>query len=482
MRRNYFRVGAIAGLGALALLMPAGVAQATLLNGLVAYYPLDGDADDLSVNTNHMAENGAGIGYVGGQVGGAVDLSGTDEWLSVTGTDIFGNTGLAATDSSTTAYSWQAWVNPADDVTSGDDYILSTTNSTLTGQGFALAGRIDQNEDLDVFKQGAAFNSPFFGISNNALPADADGWYHVLTTWDTTNGLTTYINGVSVGGPTGADSVLAQAVDGLNIGADQNIGPGDTIPGRFFEGQIDEVAIWDRVLTTTEIADLYNSGSGTTLVETSVTDGTTFGIDIGPTPTDLWNNITTSNGGVAEGSVIDLDGKTLDGVAITTSNGQFINNGGTDDWVGLADQSGSAPDAFVDSVTTDFAGNFNNLLPYTITITGLSTDLEYVITVVTTGNDFSNTRFDVVTVNGDITYPSSTVGREDANDNGAFHTLTGLSPDGSGTLVIEITETGASNPVVNGVLVTAVLIPEPGTALLAGIGFALMLPRRKRNA
>ena len=259
-----------AALGAASPMLAIGSAQAALVDGLVAYYPLDGNANDLSANANHMTENGTGIDYVAGRVGQAVDLS-PNEWLSVTGTDIFGNTGTTNNDTSATAYTWQAWVNPLADVTSSDDYILSTTLSAVSGQGFAISARIDTSEQLDVFKQQAG--NGWWNNHQNALPtALDDGWYHVLATWSTTSGMNVYVNGVldngtETGSSGGLELSPAVAVDGLNIGADQNVGPGDSTPSRFFDGQIDEVAIWDRVLTTDEIAALYNGGAGTAIPE-----------------------------------------------------------------------------------------------------------------------------------------------------------------------------------------------------------------------
>lgn len=32
--------------------------------------------------------------------------------------------------------------------------------------------------------------------------------------------------------------------------------------GRYFDGTIDEVAIWNRALSATEISELYNGGAG----------------------------------------------------------------------------------------------------------------------------------------------------------------------------------------------------------------------------
>ena len=58
-------------------------------------------------------------------------------------------------------------------------------------------------------------------------------------------------------------------------------------------------------------------------------DGMKLGIDFGPTVTGGWNNITTNNQSIATGSVINLAGAPLDGIAIATANSQFVNNDGS---------------------------------------------------------------------------------------------------------------------------------------------------------
>jgi len=89
--------------------------------------------------------------------------------------------------------------------------------------------------------------------------------------------------------------------------------------------------------------------------------GTKIGVDYGPTLTANWNNF-TGNGSKAVGTVVNLDGSISDLLAMTVSNGQFFNNDGTNNWVGLQSNATSiapnpkAPPEFVDSVTTTSGG------------------------------------------------------------------------------------------------------------------------------
>lgn len=204
--------------------------------------------------------------------------------------------------------------------------------------------------------------------------------------------------------------------------------------------------------------------------------GDKIGIDFGPTTTANWNNIISNNQSIGADSVISLaGGVVVDGVAITTANSQFTNNDGTNSWIGLSSNGGSAPVEFVDSVTTDITGNFSlgDATPYRITISGLNNAFTYNLVAVTTAN-FSSV--DTLLING---VELSSISRPSSQGSGLFHDLSSLSTDGSGNIVIEVRDNSSGvNPVINGAMLTAV--PEPGTSILFGLGGMIMLWNRRR--
>jgi len=78
-------------------------------------------------------------------------------------------------------------------------------------------------------------------------------WYHYVATYNTTTDtMQLFINGASIGTVTSGD--LSQAQTGTWIGGRNN--------SNFVDGNIDELGIWERILNSTEISELYNSGSG----------------------------------------------------------------------------------------------------------------------------------------------------------------------------------------------------------------------------
>jgi len=88
-----------------------------------------------------------------------------------------------------------------------------------------------------------------------------NNWSHVAITYNSSSKtLKTYLNGSEVGSIVGTDPSVASTAD-LNIGR-ASVG---TLYG-YFDGKIDEVAIWDTALTSTQVSEIYNA-TGTNLTK-----------------------------------------------------------------------------------------------------------------------------------------------------------------------------------------------------------------------
>jgi len=82
-------------------------------------------------------------------------------------------------------------------------------------------------------------------------------WYMISVTYnDTTKRLDIWVNGSSIGNATGSGSIANPTVDFL-LGVSRWTG----LQG-YFDGLIDEVSVWSRVLSGTDLTAIYNSGSG----------------------------------------------------------------------------------------------------------------------------------------------------------------------------------------------------------------------------
>ena len=99
-------------------------------------------------------------------------------------------------------------------------------------------------------------------------------WVHIVAVYDGTLGSgKIYINGVdsTVATLNVSPASLGSATSSLTIGDDVNA----VASFKVWNGSIDQVAIWNRVLSPTEITELYNSGNGLAYIDWITTTTTT---------------------------------------------------------------------------------------------------------------------------------------------------------------------------------------------------------------
>lgn len=91
----------------------------------------------------------------------------------------------------------------------------------------------------------------------NLLSNLSDGTtYHFVLTFDLSAGTAElWVDGVSQGTLTTLDTSIANSSATMKVG-------GSTSDNQYFDGLIDEYGVWSKVLSSDEISDLYNSGSG----------------------------------------------------------------------------------------------------------------------------------------------------------------------------------------------------------------------------
>ena len=224
-------------------------------SGAVAYWPLD-DGAGTATTTNATAideiggNNGAlSLGATGNtslanawqsgsscKAGGCVSFDGTDDAMPVADS---GSLDLAG------AVTVSAWINSAN--LTGAHTILAKRHASLTeaNYGFRTTGT-----DLDFYwTSGGVWqvrSSSGAGLALNT-------WYHVAATYDGSSTVAMYVNGSLItsfctsGTCTGA---LGTNADTLVIGR-----AGDYL-GEYFNGKLDDIRMYNRVLSSTEIASL----------------------------------------------------------------------------------------------------------------------------------------------------------------------------------------------------------------------------------
>jgi hypothetical protein len=88
------------------------------------------------------------------------------------------------------------------------------------------------------------------GVDPGTAVATSGVWYHACCTYDSTNGLKTYLNGVS-DGTAAANGALQTGSNPFMIGYDSNFSP-----ARDFNGSLADAAHWSAALSTSEVVAL----------------------------------------------------------------------------------------------------------------------------------------------------------------------------------------------------------------------------------
>ena len=142
-----------------------------------------------------------------------------------------------------------SWINPSS--TSMNDYIISTKQQG----GYSLGVNITTGGSNHPNKLSARcqVNGVYYNIYGSSdIPTDT--WSHVALTYDGTK-FKIYVNGVEENDLDVVGTLTPSNVSSLFIGAESN---GTSPSGGYFDGLIDDVAVFNTPLTSLEIQQLMN--------------------------------------------------------------------------------------------------------------------------------------------------------------------------------------------------------------------------------
>ena len=187
-----------------------------------------------------------------GKIGNAIDIErGNSEYLTITDASQVGLDGLSA-------WSYFVWVNFESTPSSGQNYGLIGKRDTADGATYAYNSEINNNAGTMRFRAELYTGAVEEGALTNWTPSTAT-WYHIGWTFD--GGTKTwkyYVNGAQQG----SDIVFVTNNSIRNTTAALVIGKPNSDPASFFDGLMDVSEYYNRVLSGTEITDIYNSGTG----------------------------------------------------------------------------------------------------------------------------------------------------------------------------------------------------------------------------
>jgi hypothetical protein len=203
-------------------------------SGIVSWWPGDGNADDIVGTNNGVLEGG--VTFVAGEVGQAFMLNGSSSYVSIPDSP--------SLDSCVTGITIECWIK-VNQTTINADWrgIVTKGNNSWRLQGTSGAGTI-------YFASDGV--SP--GLKGNRNIND-EQWHHVAATYNGTE-ICLYVDGV-LDASTPASGLMLQDSYPVCLGANADA------PNLYlFNGAIDAVSIYNSALSASQIAAIYDAGSG----------------------------------------------------------------------------------------------------------------------------------------------------------------------------------------------------------------------------
>jgi PKD repeat protein len=197
-------------------------------SGLISWWKAENNAYD-SLGDNHgTAMNGAT--YATGKIGQAFSFDGADDYISVPNNPLPGSIAISA------------WINSSDN--SGQNRLIIGENVGIQGTGWQFFIQAGGRLVFGIYAPGWTFVTSSFDLPVNQ-------WVHVAATFNAVTGtMQLYINGVPDTTNQYTGGLWAANTNPLKIGS---LGtPTGAAP---FSGRIDEVKIFNRVLTVGEVVN-----------------------------------------------------------------------------------------------------------------------------------------------------------------------------------------------------------------------------------
>ena len=234
-----------------------------LSDNLVAAYLLESDGSD-SVGSYDLTLNNS-PSFVSGKNNNCVDLEASStQYLSRTDNlDV-----SLASDQSISL-----WFTVEASPTSGNRYNLIHKADDYPSNSSWVTFYYNNSGTLILYSAGGAG----YGTDTYTTTLSLDTFYHLVVTLDYGDGssrtMKTYLNGSEVMSSNMTAAWTPGTADKLfHLGNQANVG------SREWDGKLDECYFWDRVLTSSEVTELYNSGSGKFYPFTSTTIGKVSGV------------------------------------------------------------------------------------------------------------------------------------------------------------------------------------------------------------
>lgn len=253
--------------------------------GIIAYYPFSGTAQDASGNNNHGTVSGATLTADRfGIANRAYNFNGSNAFISI-------NRGLQLSQN----YTVSAWVNMTNLNTNWQTVISKYETNQFGPYWFGV--------HLDRANAWISNGSGAYTFFDSDRVIATNRWLHIVWTGRGTVGKI-YVNGVLDG--THTIPLMTQNNDLVTIGKQIVWAGFDSYC--WFNGSLDEIRLYNREFTSCEITDLYDKER---LSTTAIQDVAYQDFSISPNPVTDHLNLNYTEGSLKTATITDIAGRTL---------------------------------------------------------------------------------------------------------------------------------------------------------------------------
>jgi hypothetical protein len=261
--------------------------------GLVGWWPFNGNAQDQTSHANHGKVNGATLTTDRfNRINSAYEFNGINNFIKVEYSESLSNV---------ESITMSAWIY-VDSMRNSEQGITTKWNQIMdcpriTGAYTMILSKLPEtNNQTTLIGATTAYIGRDF---KNSMIISEKQWIHVAFTHDNFSGGKMYTNG-KLTGVFYRQGKICSSLNSLYFGADYNVGN----LFRFFDGKLDDIAIWNRALTENEVMALYHSDNNvnniesiennTNIQENKVTEQTTIQTQVVEQKASLPGNSTLS--------------------------------------------------------------------------------------------------------------------------------------------------------------------------------------------
>ncbi len=250
------------------LLILSSIAYADITTdctNVAALYHFDGDANDSSGNGNDGTVNGATYNS-SGKVNGAYDFDGDDDYIDV------GNPTDGSLDFGTGDFSISVWIEfPINNGTSTWNGIVSKGITTMwPSNTWGIQQRLALSDDIEYVDYTIG-NTPNAYLRASSI---SNGWHHFGIT-RFSGEYVMYLDG---------QQHVTDSKSAVNLSNSASFKIGQNENSRSINTSIDEVIIYNKALSLSEVQELYNLGAGVSVSCGAPCVPDCTGLSCGPDP------------------------------------------------------------------------------------------------------------------------------------------------------------------------------------------------------